>query len=111
MDKPNVWAGGVLVGLGLLFLAQSSFGVDLLHGWNWWAVFILIPALAAFSRAQAMYRARGTLDAATRGVLVGGLFPFVVALIFLLNLDWGRVWPIFVILAGVSALLARPGHR
>ena len=109
-DGSRLFQIGVVVA-GVVLLTRSAFGLDLLAGWNWWAVFILIPAVLAFSRAENMYRRRGTLDAATRGVLMGGMFPFVVALIFLLELDWGRVWPIFVILAGLGGLFGRPRSR
>jgi hypothetical protein len=109
-DGSRLFQIGVVVA-GVVLLMRSAFGLDLLAGWNWWAVFILIPAVLAFSRAEKMYRQCGTLDAATRSVLMGGMFPFVIALIFLLELDWGRVWPIFVILAGLGGLWGRPRSR
>jgi hypothetical protein len=28
-----------------------------------------------------------------------------IALVFLLNLDWGAIWPVFLILGGLSILL------
>jgi hypothetical protein len=33
--------------------------------------------------------------------LASGGFPLAVALIFLFNLDWAVVWPVFPIIAGV----------
>ena len=106
-DGSRLFEIGVVVA-GVVLLTRSAFGLDPLAGWNWWAVFILIPAVLAFSRAETMYRQRGTLDAATRGVLMGGMYPFVIALVFLLELDWGRVWPIFLIIAGLRGLFGRP---
>jgi hypothetical protein len=35
----------------------------------------------------------------------GGLFISTVALLFLFSLDWGRYWPVFIVLAGLSTLL------
>jgi len=40
----------------------------------------------------------------------GGAFPLLVALIFLFNMDWGRVWPLFLILAGVGIVFFRQGE-
>ena len=45
-----------------------------------------------------------------RSSAVGGLFILAVALIFLLDLDWGDVWPIFIILAGLAALVTSGGR-
>ncbi len=60
------WFGFALIAVGVLFLVQNYLGYEL-H--NWWALFVLIPAVGFFSSA------------------------------------WYRVWPIFVILAGVGLLL------
>ena len=38
---------------------------------------------------------------------MGGLAPLLVAIIFLFDLDWGRVWPPFLILGGIAMLLSR----
>jgi hypothetical protein len=41
-----------------------------------------------------------------------GIVFTAVAAIFLLELPWGRVWPIFIILAGIGMLLpALAGRR
>ena len=48
------WAGGaILIGLGILLLLQNfgNYQFD-----NWWAFFIMIPALGAFSNAWAAYQ-------------------------------------------------------
>jgi len=52
----------------------------------------------------------GLSDRAT-GPLTGGLVPFVVALLFLLGVDWGRAWPAIPIVIGVGVLLPAPGRR
>lgn len=98
------WIGGaVLMVIGIIFLIQNISG---LHLGNWWAVFILIPAVGSFATAWRIYQANGRLTAAARGPLIGGLVLLLVAAIFLFNLDWGRTWPLFLIIAGAGTLAA-----
>jgi hypothetical protein len=87
----------------VIFLLQNT---GAFHLENWWAVFILIPALAAFGNAWNRYRETGgRLDSAARGSIIGGLIFTTVAAIFLFGLDWGRLWPLFLIIGGLALLL------
>jgi hypothetical protein len=97
-----VFGGIVLVGLGVIFLLQN-------FGWfyigNWWALFILLGTAGAWGSAWHIYHNNGQrITPAVTGAFVGGMFPLAVALIFLFDLDWGTMWPIFLIIAGVSVL-------
>ena len=57
------WLGGaILVVLGLIFLAQN-LGIATLN--NWWAIFILIPAVGAFTAAWRQIKRKR--DGAFRG--------------------------------------------
>ncbi|WP_423223024.1 hypothetical protein [Candidatus Amarolinea aalborgensis] len=100
------WLGGaILIVLGLIFLAQN---LHIATFQNWWAIFILIPAVGAFNTAWGRYQAAGarlTSDAA--GSLIGGLVLTVVALAFLFNLGLNAslFWPVLLILGGVALLL------
>jgi len=98
------WVGGaVLILLGVIFLLQNT---GMFHLQNWWALFILIPALTAFGSAWNSYRsAGGRFNAAARGSVIGGLLLTAVAAIFLFGLDWGRMWPVFLIVGGLTLLL------
>jgi cation transport ATPase len=100
----NSWVVGVvLIALGGLFLLSNFLpGFNLT---NWWAVFILIPALFSLNRAWQSYRRNGRLTRGGRSSLIGGLLILTVALIFLLGLNWGVVWPVFIIIAGLGILL------
>ncbi len=100
-------AGIVLIVLGAIFLLQNA---GLVIPGNWWALFILIPAAGSFVRAWNNYQAAGNLSGAVRGPLVGGLMLTAVALIFLFDLDWGQLWPVFLIIAGAGALLSGLGR-
>jgi cytoskeletal protein CcmA (bactofilin family) len=95
--------GVVLILIGALILAQNLTD---LHLRNWWALFILIPALSSLVTAWRIFRAKRRLGAA-RGPLVGGVALLLVVVIFVFDLSWGTLWPLFLILIGVGALIAR----
>ncbi len=98
------WLGGaVLIIIGVAFLLQNVSGLSL---GNWWALFILIPAMGSLGTAWRIYETHGHMTASVRGPLVGGIVLLMVTATFLFNLDWGRVWPVFLIIAGGSALAA-----
>ncbi len=90
----------LLIGVGLLL---HTLGWLPLPG-NWWALAILIPvgasAWSAWQRAETV----GFWDRAAMTTLASGGFPLAVALIFLFNLDWTVVWPVFPIIAGAVML-------
>lgn len=98
------WLGGIiLILLGFFFLAQN-LGFATLD--NWWALFILIPAVGSFATAWSIFQGNGNrMTGAVRGPLMGGLILAMVAAAFLLNLNWGLLWPLFLILIGVGALI------
>ena len=100
--------GLVLVAFGGILLVQRLIG---LHLTNWWALFLLIPAFGAFDSAWKRSRERGTVfSGSVTGSFVTGLSLLAVTVIFLLGLDWGTIWPVFIILAGVGALLGAIFH-
>jgi hypothetical protein len=99
----NWIVGLIFIVLGGLFLLGNVFDTSFVT--NWWAVFILIPALFSLNQAWQSYRSNGRLTSGGRSSLVGGLLILTVALIFLLNLDWGVVWPVFIIIIGLGILL------
>jgi hypothetical protein len=101
--RNNGWVAGlIIIGVGLVFLVSNLTGFVLN---NWWALFILIPGIVSFVNAWNSYREDGRWSKRARGGLIGGLIITLVAVIFLFNLDWGRVWPLFLILGGLAVLL------
>lgn len=109
-DTPNAskasefpWFGIILILLGFIFLAQQ-FGDFSFH--NWWALFILIPAFSAFGSAYGIWRKTGRFNFAVWSTFYGGLFPLLVALIFLFDLEWSVYWPLFIILPGFGMLIS-----
>ena len=97
------WIGGaVLIGIGLIFLLNNFTGF---YFHNWWALFILIPGLFSFGNAWQNYHEDGRFSERARGPFIGGLILVFIASIFIFGLNWGTVWPVFLIIAGIGALL------
>ena len=98
----RVFTGLAIIVVGLVFLADN-FGIRLpLFAWqNWWALFIIVGAAAPLDRALQRYRNVGTLDAQVVNSLLSALAIVMVALMFLLDLSFGRWWPLFLILGGL----------
>jgi len=98
----GAWIGGViLIGLGVIFLLQNA---GALYLQNWWALFILLPALGSFGASFTEYRVSGRFNAKARGSLVAGLVFSTIAAVFLFNLDFSLLLPAILIVAGVGML-------
>lgn len=102
------WAGSgsllpglVLITLGVIFLLNKLTGFELD---NWWALFILIPAVNNLSSALAIYRKSGQFGRGVRSRLFFALFFTLLAAVFLINLNFELIWPAFLILAGIGVL-------
>lgn len=89
----------ILVGGGLLLSRFTGLHFD-----NWWALFIMIPAVASFAKAWQSYQHDGRLNEESSGALMGGLFMTFIASVFLFGLSWGMMWPVVLILIGVGSL-------
>ena len=98
------WIGGaVLIVIGIAFLLQN-LGLPTLQ--NWWAVFILIPALGSLATAWNIYQNNGRqFTAAVRWPLLSGLIIAAIAVIFLFNISFGAYWPLLLIAGGLLILL------
>ena len=100
----GAWIGGViLIALGAIFLAQN-FGYPLPR--NWWALFILLPALGCFGGAWSIYQRQGGMTPAATRMILSGLILVGLAAIFLFGVDLGKFWPVILIALGVGALLS-----
>lgn len=102
----RIFPAVAIIAIGALFLA-GNLGVDLAffrHG-NWWAWFILIGALAPLTGAWEAWRRSGRFDGEVGYCLLAASAVVLVAAMFLLGLDWGQWWPLFVILGGLFTLL------
>lgn len=96
--------GVILIAIGIIFMLRNIEVVELD---NWWALFILIPTIVAFANGWKLYQENGKqMSRQVRSRIIGGLFPLAVAVIFLLGLDFGNLWPVFIILAGIAVMLS-----
>jgi cation transport ATPase len=102
--QPAWIVGGALILIGVVFLLRTVTGVEL-H--NWWALFILIPAIGSLVTAWQMFVRNGRrFTAASRGPLIGGLVLLGISAIFLFSIDWAIAWPFILIIAGAGVLLS-----
>jgi drug/metabolite transporter (DMT)-like permease len=106
------WLGGaILIVLGIVFLLQNteSFNLPLR---NWWALFILIPAISALDRGWRAYKREGnTLSPEARSAFIGAAVLLLLVVMFLFELNWGIFGPVLLILVGVGILLGVRGAR
>ena len=97
------WLGGaILILVGLVFLLQN---LHVLYLHNWWALFILIPALTSFAAARNRYSFTGHFDRGARLAVIWGLAFTALSVAFLLEVQWGLLWPVALILVGVVMLV------
>ena len=113
-NRNNAIFGGVaLLLIGTYFLLQTmgiTDGLNFPH--NWWAIFILIPAVASGWQAFQAYNRSGEFTDQVRNQGIFSVIMLVVAGVFLFDLDWGTIWPVFLIIGGLAALMgAFKGNR
>jgi hypothetical protein len=103
-ERREWWLIGIIfILIGVVFLIQNLTGIYIN---NWWALFIMIPALESFSRAwQTMQAADGWVTSTARKSLIGGLVLTTIAAILFFNLNWVIFGPILLIVAGAAILL------
>ncbi len=103
--------GLVVVLVGVLFLLRNlGVALPFLQLHNWWALFILLGAVPSLAYAAQRYRSSGRVDQGVLHALLTGAAVVMVAVLFLLDLEWERWWPLFVIYGGLW-MLVRGGRR
>ena len=103
LREGNGWAvGAILVLLGLIMLGQNMNVFTLK---NWWALFILLPALGSLGTAWRLFQADGgRLGRHARSALIAGLLLAGLSGMFLFGLNWTWVGPVLLMLAGIAIL-------
>ncbi len=99
----GAWWGLVLILGGLIIFAQQAGWLG--PSYNWWALFILVPAFGTLSGAVYDVQKHGRVTAGTLGAFGSALVIFTVAFMFLFGLDWFYWWPLMVIVPGFALLL------
>lgn len=98
-----ILAAIALIIIGSIFLLRNFDVIDIGH--NWWALFMLIPI--AYSLASAWRQRQesgGKMPPAARSALIGSAVLTFVMCVFLFDLNWGMLWPVFLILGGLSIM-------
>lgn len=101
--KGNSITGAIILIVIGLFLVLQRLGISGFE--NWWAIFILIPAISSTENLVRELRSSRGFHFAIASTILGILFPTAVAFMFLFDLDWSLYWPIFIMLAGISMIL------
>ena len=97
----GVTGGMVLLLVGLILLLQN---MGLVVPKNWWALFFLLPAIWFFIGAYDSYQDYGRLTRGTAAAFAIGILILVMTGILLLGIDFGLLWPIFLIVGGLILL-------
>ena len=102
-SRGSTWITGlILIILGAAFLLRNTGSFELPLK-NWWALFILIPAIGALDTAMRMYRQAGDqLTSSAMGSLLVGLALSFLTVSFLFELNMNLFGPILIILAGIG---------
>ncbi len=106
------WGALFLILLGLIFLASNVGLFDAIERafnlrFNWWALFLLIPIFSiGMKLINSMQASGGRITRDARGSLIWLMIMIIVFGALAFNLDWGKIWPFFLIAAGLGTLLA-----
>jgi hypothetical protein len=100
-------SGVTLLFLGLMFVAVNLLGVNRLE--NWWGLFIMLPGLLFVAMGWRGRGIDGRISIPARFSLGSGLVVLTVAVMFLLDLNWGTWWPLMIVMPGTALWLVGGG--
>ncbi len=95
--------GATLLFIGLMFIAANLLDIGRLE--NWWGLFILLPGLLFVVMGWRGRADNGRFPFVARFSVGSGLVVLTVAILFLLNLNWGTWWPLMIVMPGVALWL------
>ena len=95
---------GLLI-VGIIFLLRNF---KIIHiGRRWWTFFFLIPiSYLVIDILRRRQTDQGTFPTQARGSWIALVTLVVVMVIFLLGMDWGIIWPVFIVIGGLSLMLS-----
>jgi hypothetical protein len=98
------WIWGILLILLAAIMLMQNLKIYSLN--NWWALFILIPALGSFATAWRVAReASGRFTMLARSALIVGLILVLVTAMFLFSMNWTILGPVLLALAGLGLIV------
>lgn len=102
-QKNNRITGAVILALLLIMVLVQRTNLEWLK--NWWALLLLIPAIASVNTAFTEIQNKKGFTFSLASNLVGIIFPIAICVILLLGLNWNIILPIIIILSGLSMLV------
>jgi hypothetical protein len=94
-------AAFAFMAIGMFLLLRNLEVIHFVN--NWWALFMLIPIAYLLSSAFRLRRENaGAFPPEARNSLVTSGIIACTMLIFLLELSWREMWPLFLILVGLG---------
>ena len=106
----NLWIGLAFITGGVIVLLNQTGLVS--FEFNWWALFIIFPAVGSFSNAYKQYRATNNLfEMGVMMPILIGLFMLALAYNLLSgngwNFNWNLYWPAIFIVIGLGMIFGR----
>jgi len=91
----------IIVGAGLIMSNITGFAFK-----NWWALFMLVPVSMFAQNIYRDYQANGRITSRSTGSIIVVISILAGAAVFLFEaVTWGMIWPIGLIIAGLSMYL------
>lgn len=104
-------AGAIMIAGGTL-LMLNNLHITSYYLENWWALFILIPAVSSFAKAWSSYENAGMHTThEVRNAVVGGTILCLISAMFLFGLNWAIFGPAMLMLIGVSVMINGIGNE
>ena len=104
-DDGALYLGLTFVVLGVIFLLRNFDLIPYIR--HWWALFFLIPIAVLGGDVLRHWNREEKLPGARRGPFIGLIVITTVMVVFLLDLNWGVIWPVFIIIGGLAILVTR----
>jgi hypothetical protein len=105
----QIIVGLAMLSMGVIFLLNETGLID--PPANWWAIYLLFPVAGFLTAGYYMYVNNGRRLSVE--VLILGLLALIMAVLSVslllglyLPIDWGAIWPLVIIVIGLSMLFA-----
>lgn len=99
----NFMTGATLLVVGLILMI---FKIGVLSINNWWSLFIFLLALGFLGMGFRLKRDNGRFPLVARLCIGLGAVVLTTGMMFLLDVDWTRWWPLMVTVPGAALYLA-----
>jgi hypothetical protein len=100
IPQPKIRAAAV-VGIGLIAVGGVLAALQLLRPHNWWAIFILIPAIGMLTAGSLIASHLRRWHPGAAMLAAPGIVPLTVAGMFLFSVSWSIWWPLMIAAPGI----------